>query len=377
MIFVFCTAIFQPAISETNIEAYTTPSGRVDNLALFGAAKVNDAAKVRFLLAAGANVNARANVTYGGMPADGNVTPLHVAADYGSNDVARILVEGGADLSATDIGGRTPLHIAVRSGDVELVTFLLGRGAGVNIADDNGDTALFYAFNARSNVTDIVRLLLDRGGNVNAANADKETPLIVAARYSGGHDLGVITILLARGANVNAQSNTGENALSIAIQRKYNFVSDLLLQNGAIYRDLPSYRDIDRAVYDGDAEKLRELIVKTRDRSLINWTNRNGAGLLWSAAAQNRPEIVRILLENGADPNIKTNDGETPLHQAAAKESTASTEEKMHAVEIATMLLEKGIDVNARTTRGVSALDFAEANHQNEMTALLIKHGAR
>ncbi|KAI0649177.1 ankyrin repeat-containing domain protein [Trametes meyenii] len=69
-------------------------------------------------------------------------TPLHWAASSGSVDIARYLIDQGADVNRGDSGGWTPLHIAASGGFDDVVTELLGSGADVNQRNDKGLTPL-------------------------------------------------------------------------------------------------------------------------------------------------------------------------------------------------------------------------------------------
>jgi ankyrin len=215
---------------------------------------------------------------------------------------------------------------------------------------------------------------VSRGANVNAKNGTGETALFVATLNTESSS---VEFLLAHGADPNAQTDRGETALSVATKRKYDDISALLRSHGAKLSNIPSYADLEDAADAGDAARLQDLLANVPDRNLVNWRNENGAGLLWGAAAQNRPEVVKLLLENGADPNLATNSGETPLHEAASHMAGSPAAEQEKAVEIATMLLEKGANVNAKTRDGVTPLTFARVNEQHKMIDLLQQHGGR
>lgn len=91
-----------------------------------------DVAKVREMLAHGAVASA-AN--------EFGVTSLHIAAEMGHHDVARVLCERGASACAKNANGETALHIAAREGDAALAALLLAHGASVTQADMWGRTA--------------------------------------------------------------------------------------------------------------------------------------------------------------------------------------------------------------------------------------------
>ncbi len=86
----------------------------------------------------GANVNLASSNRF-------KVAPIHSACAIGSEPLARLLLDNGADVNARQQGGFTPLFSAVNIGSVELVTFLLERGADIHARTDDGDTVLSIA----------------------------------------------------------------------------------------------------------------------------------------------------------------------------------------------------------------------------------------
>ena len=92
----------------------------------------------RFLLEAGADVNARSANEMA-------VLPLHSAVAGGHDDVAAVLIEAGADVNATQRHGYTPLHGAAQNGATATVERLLAAGADPNVANDDGRTAVDLA----------------------------------------------------------------------------------------------------------------------------------------------------------------------------------------------------------------------------------------
>lgn len=131
--------------------------------------------------------------------ADG-ITPLGLAAGAGRADLARILLDAGADPEAVS-AGRSLLFGAVERDDTALATLLLERGASPKATDRWGSTALHVA--AGQGRTVLAELLLANGADPRACDGDGWTPLHLAAR---GGKVEVARVLLAHGADVNARS---------------------------------------------------------------------------------------------------------------------------------------------------------------------------
>lgn len=108
------------------------------------------------LLNAGADVNAQARNAM-------KVRPIHAASAAAQTDVARSLIERGADVNARQQGGFTPLHEAAASGKLELARLFLDHGADLNAKTDDGKTALSLAIEARQEA--MVKLLRERGAS--------------------------------------------------------------------------------------------------------------------------------------------------------------------------------------------------------------------
>jgi len=110
----------------------------VTNPALWTAAARGHTAEVRYLLATdGTDIEER-----GG---EGGSSPLHCAADHGHLEASRLLLEAGADLSATTDDGRTPLHYAAQQGREDVMQLLLDHTPDVSVQDTDGRTPLHYA----------------------------------------------------------------------------------------------------------------------------------------------------------------------------------------------------------------------------------------
>jgi TonB family protein len=235
---------------------------------LFDATKAGDLAKVKALIAAGADVNAKDD--------SGETSALDWAARKNHIEIMELLIAHGADVRARDFYGFTPLHHAAAWGGKESVELLLAHGADVNDAKNRvGQSPLHYAISPGRE--DVIALLIDHGADINAKDVNLETPLHLAVKLAengmmgssepsdngdtktvafllahgadinakdkrnntplhhaawGGHK-GVVELLLAHGADVNVKNNGGETPLKNARKMRHDDIAELLRQHGA------------------------------------------------------------------------------------------------------------------------------------------------
>ena len=140
-------------------------------------------------------------------------THLHIAARMNDSNSARWLIANGANVNAKDDDGSTPLHLAVRKNATETAALLLKNGAEVNAKDEEDWTPLHQA--ASQNATETAALLLKNGADVNAKNDLGWTPLHRAAGEKNATE--TAALLLKNGADVNAKDNAGWMPLDWAI----------------------------------------------------------------------------------------------------------------------------------------------------------------
>ena len=254
--------------------------------------------------------------------------------------------------AAADADGTTPLHRAGYQDDLAAADALIRAGANVNAANDLGVTPLWLA--ARTAASRWCARLLAAGANPNAPLLAGETPVMVAARAGKA---AVVEQLVAKGANVNARGARKQTALMWAVSQKHPEVVKVLLAHGADvslrsekwsqvmavppHGYLPYNRDIPAggetalmfAARVGDLDSMQLLVAAGAN---VNDADAWGVSAVALAAHSGFDDVVRFLLEKGADPNAMRA-GFAALHEAIMRR-----DETMVAA-----LLDHGADANA------------------------------
>ena len=345
--------------------------------ALHWSVENDDAELAQALIAAGAR--ARVANRHG-------IAPLHLAATNGNATIVQRLIAAGADVNVATPGGETPLMLAARTGDPETVKALLTGGAVVDAREGwRGQTPLMWA--AIENNADAIRLLIEAGADIKAkSTSGRFTALLFAVR--GGH-VEATRALLDAGADVNEKMPDGMGGLVLALYNAHYELATFLLDRGAdpnaaeqgwtaLHQVAWSRRpnrgfNMPGAVPTGGVDSLevvRKLVAKGADLNARmtkeprdgnrNMLNRIGATPFVMAAKSADVPLMRVLLELGADPKMKTNDGTSALMAAAGVgvygpgESPGTHEEALEAVKLAFEV--GGGDVNDANRDGETAL---------------------
>lgn len=305
------------------------------DLALWMAAMEGEATNVSDLIAAGADVNMTVPELKYDSSAAGD-SPINAAATRGHTECVRQIIAAGSDVNrnAPPEGGQFPLLMASENGHSEIVAMLLEAGADASLVNpENGTHPLGGA--VRGGHSEIVALLLNAGADPNVASDGYGGPQIIFAANDG--NLGIVQDLIEHGADVNAAgSEFGNTALILAANQGHSEIVELLLRHGA------------------DPNKVNPI---------------NGSDALLAAVMGQRVQCVRLLLEVGADPNrtYAGESGDVPLLIIASDKGFA---------EIVRLLLEHGADINTEGGDGLTALQRAGINRHKEVEAVLLEFGA-
>jgi ankyrin repeat protein len=151
-----------------------------------------------------------------------SINLLYYACWNGYRDFVELFIQRGADANSKS-WGESPSHYAVWGDHADVLELLLAHGANPNAKDTDGWPLLHYA--AGSGSTDMTKMLLEKGADVNAKDKDGQTSLHRAAEK--GHTE-VTELLIAKGADANAKDNQGRTALWYAEQRGHTEIVELL-----------------------------------------------------------------------------------------------------------------------------------------------------
>ena len=338
---------------------------------------------VRFLVEQGADLD------YGTYPFQDSL--LTMARDREHHEIARILLEM-AERRFPVNEGIAGFLAAARRGDVAQIQAGLARDPGLaHASSDTGDTALHQAALGRH--LEVVNLLLDAGANADAGRADGKRPVTCALQWMHGAALrgGVIAgILLARGAAYNIY-------LAAAIA-DIDYVRKALAADPALanFEDSSHHRPISAAAGRNDLEMVKLLLEHGANPSLPE----EGAPLglaLWLAVYQGQREMAELLLRHGANPNTAPeSSGSALTHTRKAPELRAlllkygAREDTSDSKELEALIGENALqEVEAMLQRNPALLQdslafwgegilSAPSNGRNrEMIELLIRYGAR
>ena len=362
------------AIIDQLMKAGADPNDKInyvnaDETPLMHAARAGRAEAVQMMILAGAKVNARES--WNGQ------TALHWAAAEGHGAVVEALIEGGADIRQRSNAGTTPFMFAVRKGDMRSVKAFLAAGSDVNEKRVDLATPLLVAI--INGHEDLVDLLLEKGADPNAeggstdlsVQGSKARPIKITLKTPSYRDqLREVGTEGGNGAN-----NSWGRPLQAAIHVANWHVSDEF-----IAVNVDRMRVIKSLLKHGADVNSRNTDMEPRWSGARYRRRQVGLTPFLAAARQADIEVMRLLLEHGADPKMNTPLNITPLMLAAgiawaSNQDRASEEQVLEAVKM--LVEELGADVNFIADTGESAMHAAAYRGANSVVQYLFDKGAK
>lgn len=328
------------------------------------------------------------------------VTPLDRVASKGFEDLAKLLIEKGADIECRDNKGYTPLLTASVCGHLPIVELLLDANADATVKNNDGKTCLIRA--GRFGFTEVVRRLLEVDAvreTINTTDNQGATALDISCTY-GRTD--VVALLLDAGANRLIADENGWTPILTSTKWRYPDIVELLLQrnieaSGTNAKELLSQRReqsegftaLHYACYFGHLRMAKLLLWHGAD---VNETDGEGRTVLHNASRQGYKEIATLVSKELKDVSAVDNSGWTALHYASWSKVDESDflkdEDVGHEpytatsvpepvpgkhVEILEHLLREGIDPFMTTNDGETALHLASANGHHSRISILLE----
>ncbi|WP_341815840.1 MULTISPECIES: ankyrin repeat domain-containing protein [unclassified Wolbachia] len=215
-------------------------------------------------------------------------TALHWAAEAGNIEVTLKLLQKGANVNQLDSSERTALHLATEAGDIEITKILVTNKVNPNVKDLMNLTALYEA--AKNGHKEVVKYLMQNGADVKKNGALKLTPLHIAVANA---DKALVDCIMKNDNNIEETIETvdvfGWTPFYWAVTRNNPLILEILLQG----------------------KSRCKASVDVEDKLL-------GRSPLHVAATNGNMEAVELLINYGAEVNLKDAWGWTPFHCAAA-----------------------------------------------------------
>ncbi len=262
-------------------------------------------------------------------------------------DIVKHLIEMDTDVNFVDANGNSVLSLAAQHGHDKICELLLKNGANVNHINGKDDSVLFLAVCYRHIKT--CKLLLKNGANANQADFEGYSPLIAATVVSK-NAYEMCKLLLKHGANVNHANDEGHTALTTAACNGFIKSCELLLQNGANvnHADAQGNTALMQATWEENYE-ICELLLQ--NGANIEAENNEGNTALAHALGTHSLRSAQILLKHGANSNRHNHHSQSIIEQwIDADYSMVDYYDFSEELPFSTfvMLLEHGADPNIR-----------------------------
>jgi len=315
------------------------------------------------------------------------VTLLMRAADGKQLDIINLLLQHGANPNLIDSGGNSALSNASYEGFIEGVEALLEVGASPN--DEEGKSwALYFAVDKQH--VEIVRLLLERGANPDTQFSYGRLPVHAAASHSS---IEMLSMLQEAGADLSRLDESKESALYQAVKNGRFEVAKWLIAQGVelnqgekLFNHTPLYTACDKYKNTDEryADIVRVLLEAGADYTILDW--HHGSPLEESRSERNKvcEEVMVHFLTHKQLEKIQAGGALEGTDSKAIFEKFAKTQNydtllewlRMERYDIAEGLLRAGISPNPEGLRKKHPLEIVAKQENMEMLELLFVHGA-
>ncbi|MBO7244288.1 MAG: ankyrin repeat domain-containing protein [Alphaproteobacteria bacterium] len=316
---------------EDEDEAFASETQAVKEDPIFDAIKSRKVSLVRQLIEQGADIHLKDRF---------GQTPLFYAIERGQLKMVQLLVEQGADVNELNGAGNSPLMTAVIYERPKILSYLLEQGADIDLKGLNGNTALMVALDEGDNL--MLRQLIKAKASIEVENDDHETPLIMALFTANQQAL---RLLIKQGADIWKENSEGVSAMQEAIENEL-FEDAALMKKVyekrlglssvvALEKQLEKDMFLLKAIETGNKKAVQTALQKGGDVHLIDEA---GEGVLFYCVRHKKTAAFKLLVEQGADVNMKNKDGQTVLDVILEASLDEKTQKKL-----AKILIENGL----------------------------------
>ncbi|XP_067661828.1 ankyrin repeat domain-containing protein 50-like [Haliotis asinina] len=323
---------------------------------LHTASKTGDLSRVKSLLSHGrADVNCQEWI---------GRTPVMWAAGEKHEEVVKLLVSKGANMSLLDRFDMNILHSACLGGDVEVVKYVLSQ----NMLDINGRvqcgrTAVMLA--AENGHKDVVELLVGKGADMSLVDETDDNVLHCACR---GGDVELVKYVLSQSnVDINSRGWIKRTPMMAAAERGHTEVVKLLVSRGADVSlvDTVGENVLHWACVGGHVQTVMYILSQSNvDINSSGWKKRTP---MMAAAERGHTEVVKLLVSRGADVSLVDTVGENVLHWACVGG---------HVQTVMYILSQSNVDINSRGWKKRTPMMAAAERGHTEVVKLLVSRGA-
>ncbi len=368
-----------------------------------------DADRVKQLIAAGADVNLANN--YGS-------NAMQLAAEVANTEVLKLLLDAGADADSPNPEGQTALMLVARTGNVDAAKLLVAKGANINARESWGEQSALMWASARRH-PEMMDYLLEQGADIDAQSINRDyrrhltkegraksldaggfTPLLYAVRENC---IACIDVLVKHKADLDKPDPEGVAPLTLAAMNSHWDIARKLIDAGAdvqqwdIYGQAPLLAAIGRrnsnpqsptdpinevdglsvvkALLEKGANPNMQLFLRpSKQRGAMS----RGTTPLILAASNGDLDVIKLLLEHGADATLLQADRQSPIAALAGARGP-----QPRLVEALQLLIAAGADPNIvsvhhhlQRVRGGAAMHFAVRANNSGLVEALVQNGA-
>lgn len=346
------------------------PSDELLNLLKKNKKKTGVAEIIELINEGGINASSKTEINIGDVTHYPNSTPLMIASSYGHYDIAKALIDNGALVNLRAGDGFNALMEAVRTGNIEIAKLLIEHNSDINIKNKDGKNMIMIA--CEKGNEEMFNLLIENNADINEKSSWGASALIYASEKG---NINIMKYLIDNGIDVNGKADdNGDTPLLWAVTGENPYESSkLLIENGA---------NVNATNYGGVAPAT---ILAASTPKVVKLLKDNGADLdtkfldyyppIAIAAGAGNLEIVKALVENGADVNYYPNDiNYTAIFHAIDQ----------HNYEVSEYLFKNGVDLNIKMKpdndygrsikESYNVLEYAEAIQDKKMIDLVKKY---